>query len=97
MAAPVEKHPAERHQRELRVLRTTLAGSCASALRMIESRPAWAACTELRQLWAQFAEAKDALLRPPSPERLPPKPPKPVKRRLGEEPVLGWAEVIGER
>ena len=74
-----------------------MAGALVVAALRLSSMAAWAACTELRQLWAQFAEAKDALLRPPSPERLPPKPPKPVKRRLGEEPVLGWAEVIGER
>lgn len=97
MAPPFEKHPAERHQRELRVLRTTLAGSCASALQLIESRPTWAACAELRQLWAQFAEAKDALLRQPSPERLPPKPPKTMRRRVSEEAAMQWAEVIGER
>lgn len=93
MAAQREKQTPERHRRELRALKTTLAGNCVAALQQIESRQGWTKCDELRQLWAQFAEAKDVLLRPPAEERLPPKPQKVARRRR----TLEWSEVLGER
>ena len=100
MATPAEKLSADRLKRELRSLRSTLAGSCTSAIQQIESRPTFVTQEEARILWAQFTQARSALLETPSPETLPPKP-RSAKRKKRDDiddiDEIDWEELLGEQ
>lgn len=97
MAATSERLSADRFKRELRALRSTLAGSCTSAIQQIEARPTWGAQEEARILWAQFTQARSALLETPSPESLPPKPRAAKRKKQDDIDEIDWEELLGEQ
>ena len=103
MDANSKRPTADRLKLEMRALRSTLAGSCSSAIQQIEARPKWGAQEEARILWAQFTQARSALLETPSPETLPPKP-RSAKRKKRDDiddiddiDEIDWEELLGEQ
>lgn len=97
MAASSEKLSADRLKRELRALRSTLAGSCTSAIQQIEARPTLCSQEETRTLWAQFTQARSALLGTPSPETLPPRTRAAKRKKLDDIDEINWEELLGEQ
>ncbi len=97
MATTSEKLSVDRFKRELRALRSTLAGSCTSAIQQNEARPTWSAQEEARILWAQFTQARIALLETPSPETLPPRPRAATRKKLDDIDEINWEELLGEQ
>jgi hypothetical protein len=96
MDANSKRPTADRLKLEMRALRSTLAGSCSSAIQQIEARPKWGAQEEARILWAQFTQARAALLETPKPEIPTPKA-RLAKCKKQYDEDIDWGELLGEQ